>query len=97
LETSPNTTMIYVDINDNHVYYNYKKKSMTTNYPTLVSLVGWCLQIFVIVGWFLQIIVKIFFLVFSQNGFHVNLMFRVLELIYIICDCFIMVDECLKK
>jgi hypothetical protein len=32
--------------------------------------------------------------VFSRNGFHVIFVFHVLQLI---CDCFLMVDECLKK
>jgi hypothetical protein len=34
---------------------------------------SWCLQIFLTIGWCLQIIIKIFFVVFSQKGFHVNL------------------------
>jgi hypothetical protein len=35
--------------------------------------------------------------VFSKNGFHVNLVFHVLQLIDLKCDCFLMVDEFLKK
>jgi hypothetical protein len=34
---------------------------------------------------------------FLRKGFHVNLVFHVLQLIDLICDCFLMVDECLKK
>jgi hypothetical protein len=37
------------------------------------------------------------FLVFSRKSFHINLMFHVLQLIDLICDCFPMVDECLKN
>jgi hypothetical protein len=33
---------------------------------------------------------------FLLKGFHVNIVFHVLQLIYLIRDCFIMVDECLK-
>ena len=43
-----------------------------------------------------RIINKIF-VVFSRKGFHVNRVFHVLQLIYLICDFFHMVDECLKK
>jgi hypothetical protein len=32
---------------------------------------------------------------FLPKGFHVNLVFHVLQLIDLICDCFLMVDECL--
>jgi hypothetical protein len=35
--------------------------------------------------------------VFSRMDFHVNLVFHVLQLIDLICDCFLMVDECLKE
>jgi hypothetical protein len=46
-------------------------------------------------GWvYQQIIIKISFMVLSRKGFNVNLMFHVLQLI---CDFFLMVNECLKR
>jgi hypothetical protein len=59
-----------------------------------VSLVGWFLQIFVKIDWFLQRIIKKSYVFLSLKGFHVNLAFHDM---YLICDCFLMVDECLKN
>jgi hypothetical protein len=35
--------------------------------------------------------------VFSQKGFHVNIVLHDLQLIDLICDYFLVVDECLKE
>jgi hypothetical protein len=56
----------------------------------IFTSVDWCLQYDGAYKYY-----KEFFFVFSQKGFHINLVFHVLKLIDIICEYFLMVDECL--